>query len=143
MARKVWWHCVLVFCARSIISCRKLHLSPFEHWPFSPTGSKYLFFFNATRFLRFLNTAPVSILPCLTNKQHKHKCKHTHTHQKQKQHTLVIAIGHKNTHLLHSLVHVTRQIGQNHVIRNVCILEPTFEWSCLSQNSDGSKPKAV
>ena len=23
------------FCARSSLSCRKLHLSPFEHWPFS------------------------------------------------------------------------------------------------------------
>ena len=23
------------FCARSLLSCRKLHWSPFEHWPFS------------------------------------------------------------------------------------------------------------
>ena len=74
---------------------------------------------------------------------HKHKCKHTHTHQKQKQHTLEIAIGQKITHLLHSLVHDTRQIGQDHIIRNVCILEPTFEWSCPSHKSDASKPQAV
>ena len=98
--------------------------------------------------------------PSLIHKEasnHKHKCKHTHTHQKQKQHTLEISVGcthslpwltriyhsQKITHLLRSLAHVTRRIGQNHVIRNACILEPTFEWSCLSQKSDGSQPQAV
>ena len=34
LAQKVWRLWVLV-CARSLLSCRKLHWSPCEHWPFS------------------------------------------------------------------------------------------------------------
>ena len=35
MAQKVWRHLWSGFCARSLLSCRKLQQSPFEHWPFS------------------------------------------------------------------------------------------------------------
>ena len=46
------------FWARSLLSCRKLHWSPCEHWPFSLIP------------IRFLTKAPVSILPCLASKFH-------------------------------------------------------------------------
>ena len=35
LAQKVWRRCVLGFSARSLLSCRQLHWSPCEHWPFS------------------------------------------------------------------------------------------------------------
>ena len=31
------------FCARSLLSCQKLHWSPSEHWPFTSTGNRYHF----------------------------------------------------------------------------------------------------
>ena len=59
----------VAFCARSLLSCRKLHWSPFEHCPFSfhwlhkpfPPSTPLNPF-------RFLPTAPVSIFPCLSSK---------------------------------------------------------------------------
>ena len=56
------------FCARSLLSCRKQHWSPFEHCPFSfhwkqipvPPSTPH----NP---IRFLITAPVPILPCLAS----------------------------------------------------------------------------
>ena len=35
ISRNVWRLCVLGFCVRSLLSYRKLHWSPLEHWPFS------------------------------------------------------------------------------------------------------------
>ena len=35
IAQKVWRHCGVGFCARPLLSCPKLHWSPFEHWLFS------------------------------------------------------------------------------------------------------------
>ena len=54
------------FCARSLLSCQKLHWSPFEHWPFSfhwviDTCSSS----TPINPFRSLATAPVSILSCL------------------------------------------------------------------------------
>ena len=39
------------FCARSLLSCRKLHWSRFEHWPFFPLVTGTLSSFNATQAL--------------------------------------------------------------------------------------------
>ena len=50
MAQKVWRQCVQVFWARSLLSCRKLHRSPFEHWLafFDPlVTSTFSSFFNS------------------------------------------------------------------------------------------------
>ena len=56
-------------CARSLLSCRKLHWFPFKHWPFLSTDNKYLFSPSTPlNPFRFLTTAPVSIFPCLASK---------------------------------------------------------------------------
>ena len=57
------------FRARSLLSCRKLHWFPFEHWPFFfplvtstfPPSTPPIPF-------RLLTTAPVSNVPCLASK---------------------------------------------------------------------------
>ena len=55
--------------ARSLLSCRKLHWSPFEHSAFFfPLVTDTFSSFNATHSLRFLTTAPLSILPWLASK---------------------------------------------------------------------------
>ena len=72
LARKVWRQCVLVFCARSWVTWRKLQRSPCKHWPFSfhwyqipfPPSTPMIPF-------RFFTTAADSIFPCLASKFRK------------------------------------------------------------------------
>ena len=61
--------CFFFFFARSLLSCGKLHRSPFEHWPFS-FHWWHIPFTPSTPLnpLRFLTTAPDSIFPCLASK---------------------------------------------------------------------------
>ena len=58
------------FWARSLLSCQKLHWSPFEHWPFSFHWQQVPYHPPSTTIgpFRLLTTAPDSILPCLASK---------------------------------------------------------------------------
>ena len=46
------------FCARSWVSCQKLHRSPCDHWPFFPLVTVTISSFNARQSLSILDHCP-------------------------------------------------------------------------------------
>ena len=68
LAQKAWRQCS-DFCARSSLSCWKLHWPPFGHWPFSFHWWQVPFHPSTlVSPFRLLTTTPFSILPCLASK---------------------------------------------------------------------------